>query len=90
MTEFNTTDNKITDAEGAFFNVRMIGENRYGNGDRSFGAHNPFLSEALLTASADAVEATYGLAVSAQVQAVMEQVKARNPRARPKFTISQR
>jgi len=90
VTEFNATDNKITDAEGVLFNVRLIGENRYGNGDRSFGAHNPFLSQSLLTASIDAMKATYGLAVTPQVQGLMDQVKARIPRARAQFTISRR
>ena len=90
VTEFNATDNKITDAEGVLFNVRLVGENRYANGDRSFGAHNPFLSQSLLTASIDAMKATYGLAVTPQVQRLMDQVKARIPRARAQFTISRR
>ena len=90
VTEFNATDNKITDAEGVLFNVRLIAENRYGNADRSFGAHNPFLSQSLLTASIDALKATYGLAVTPQVQRLMDQIKARNPRARAQFTISRR
>ena len=62
VTEFNPKDNLITDAEGVYFNVQLIGENRYGNGDRSFGAHNPFLAQSLLTASIDALKARYGLA----------------------------
>ena len=41
VTEFNTADNAITDAEGVYFNVQLVGENRYANGDRSLGAHNP-------------------------------------------------
>jgi predicted CXXCH cytochrome family protein len=90
ITEFNTTDNRITDAEGALFNVRMIAEKRYGNADRSFGAHNPFLSRDLLTASIDALQATYGLSVSVKVKALMERIKAQDSRARSRFTLSGR
>jgi hypothetical protein len=90
VTEFSTTDNKITDAEGALFNVRMIGENRYANADRSFGVHNPLLSVSLLSASIQALQATYGLAVSPQVQALLERIEAQNPRARAMYKISQR
>jgi len=68
----------------------MIGENRYGNGDRSFGAHNPFLAQSLLTASIDALKARYGLALTPQVQALLDRVKAQNPRARATYKISQR
>lgn len=77
-TEYNTTDNVITVAEGALFNVRLIGEDRYANGDRSRGVHNPFLGPALLTASIDALKATYGLpAPPAGVQAIMNDVNQR-------------
>jgi predicted CXXCH cytochrome family protein len=82
VTEFNYKDKVITDAEGVLFNVRLVGENRYGNGDRSFGVHNPLLTKALLTASIEALRARYGLAVSPRVQAIMSQVEARYPQAR--------
>ncbi|HEU5050380.1 MAG TPA: cytochrome c3 family protein [Gemmatimonadales bacterium] len=55
-------DTIITAAEGAFFNVKMIGEERYANGDRSLGVHNPFLSESLLRANIQELVAVYGLA----------------------------
>jgi predicted CXXCH cytochrome family protein len=90
ITEFNSTDNVITDAEGVYFNVQLIGERRYANGDRSFGAHNPFLAQSLLTASIDAMQAKYGLAVSSPVRAVMDRIKTRNPHARPRLTLSGR
>ena len=90
ITEFNSKDNIITDAEGAYFNVQLIGENRYSNGDRSFGAHNPFLTRALLAASIDALKARYGLLVSPDVQALLNRIKAQNPRARPRLTLSAR
>jgi len=60
-TEFSTTDAKLTVAEGALFNVRMVGEGRYDNGDKSIAVHNPFLSQAILSASIEALQATYGL-----------------------------
>ncbi len=59
-TEFDTEDNTITVAEGANFNA--------GLGDiESSAVHNPFLTEALLTASIDALIAEYGLTPSAGV-----------------------
>ncbi len=52
-------DSIITAAEGAEFNVRMVGEGRYANGDKSFGVHNPFLAEALLRANIQELQVTY-------------------------------
>jgi predicted CXXCH cytochrome family protein len=54
-TEFNTTDNKITVAEGAKFNGGLLA------GDGSRGVHNPFLIEALLLASISALKTTYSI-----------------------------
>ena len=71
-TEFSPTDNIITPAEGARFNVRML---RIVNGaDGSSGVHNPFLAEALLRANIDELKARYpGLpAVRAAVQEIMK------------------
>jgi predicted CXXCH cytochrome family protein len=90
ITEFNSKDNVITDAEGAYFNVQLVGENRYSNADRSFGVHNPFLSAALLDASIKAVEARYGVQASSAVHILMNQVAAKIPRARPQPTLSAR
>lgn len=53
-TEFSTTDGRISVAEGANFNAGL-GE------IESSAIHNPFLTEALLTSSIDAVRAEYGL-----------------------------
>ena len=53
-TEFDSSDGVLTIAEGANFNA--------GLGDiESSAVHNPFLTEALLTASIDAVMTEYGL-----------------------------
>jgi hypothetical protein len=61
-TEYVTNDSKITPAEGARFNVRMLRENDP-HADGSFGVHNPFLAEALLRANIEELKATYpGLA----------------------------
>jgi hypothetical protein len=46
--QYRTNDNRITAAEGARFNVRML---REGGADGSNGVHNPFLAEALLRAN---------------------------------------
>jgi predicted CXXCH cytochrome family protein len=72
-TEFNS-DSVISPAEGALFNVRMVGEGRDGNADKSFGVHNPFLAEALLRSNVTELENTYSAflpAPSAAVQAIL-------------------
>ncbi len=66
--EWNSTDNTITAAEGAEFNVRMCGEYGAPNSDNSKGVHNPFLCEALLVSSINYVKSFYALSgVSTQV-----------------------
>jgi predicted CXXCH cytochrome family protein len=54
-------DATISPAEGAEFNAKLCGPGLYANGDRSKGAHNIFLCEALLRASIDQLQTTYGL-----------------------------
>lgn len=70
-TNYKTNDLKITPAEGAVFNVRML---REGGADGSHGVHNPFLARALLGADIDELQAAYpGLPpASAPVQAIMD------------------
>jgi hypothetical protein len=61
-TEYETNDGKITPAEGAVFNVRMLrpGLRELGGGvDGSSGVHNPFLAEALLRAGIEELQAAY-------------------------------
>jgi hypothetical protein len=68
-----TSDNLITAAEGAEFNVKMVGEGIYANGDRSLGVHNPFLAEALLRANVQELQSVYGLtAPAAPVQRILD------------------
>ncbi|HJP57186.1 MAG TPA: cytochrome c3 family protein [Gemmatimonadales bacterium] len=68
-----TADNTITAAEGAEFNVKMVGEGVYGNGDRSLGVHNPFLAEALMRANILELQSVYGLAApAAPVERILE------------------
>jgi hypothetical protein len=68
-----TADNTITAAEGAEFNVKMVGEGIYGNGDRSLGVHNPFLAVALLRANIQELQSVYGLtAPAAPVQQILQ------------------
>jgi hypothetical protein len=55
-TEYAPTDGRISPAEGARFNVRML---REGGADGSHGVHNPFLAEALLRANIDELRAAY-------------------------------
>jgi hypothetical protein len=64
-TNYVVTDSKITPAEGARFNVRML---REGGADGSHGVHNPFLARALLGANIDELQAAYpGLPQAASV-----------------------
>jgi len=76
-TEFSTTDGRISPAEGATFNVRMLrpGPRELGGGvDGSSGVHNPFLAEALLRADIEELQTTYpGLSPAAPaVQDIMK------------------
>jgi hypothetical protein len=90
---FTTEDLQISVAEGALFNVRLVGEARYANGDRSRGVHNPFLSTALLAASINAVQGEYfGAAVrlSPEAQALLDRVNAKVLRGRAPSPISSR
>ena len=59
--EWSTTDNTLTPAEGAEFNARLCGEYGQSNSDNSKGVHNPFLCEALLTATITYIRTYYGL-----------------------------
>jgi hypothetical protein len=56
--ETSTTDNRISTAEGAKFNMELV--------TKSAGtvAHNPFLAEALLLASIRQIELDYGVSAS--------------------------
>jgi predicted CXXCH cytochrome family protein len=83
VTEYNTTDNIITVAEGVLFNMRLVAEGRYANGDRSKGVHNPFLAKALLAASINALNDTYGpFPTPPKVRALMDDINSRVLRAR--------
>ncbi len=66
-------DSRISPSEGAEFNARLCGEYGQENTDNSKGIHNPFLCEALLTASINEVRAFYSLpAPPAGLQAVLD------------------
>jgi predicted CXXCH cytochrome family protein len=67
---FTYTDNTITAAEGAEFNARTVGEGLYGNGDKSLGVHNAFLSRALLQANIQELLAVYSAFLPAPPAAV--------------------
>lgn len=60
--EFNDSDRRYTPAEGAEFNRKLA---RGGA-----AVHNPFLVEALLTASIEAIQQVYGVSLSADVSLV--------------------
>jgi predicted CXXCH cytochrome family protein len=77
---FLGTDAHVSPAEGALFNIMMMGDSLYGHNDGSYGAHNPFYYEALLSASINAVVAaypTYLPAPPANVQAIMDKALSR-------------
>ena len=76
--QWSTTDNTITPAEGAEFNARLCGEYGQSNADNSKGVHNPFLCRALLTATINYVRSYYGLpAPSAATRAWMDKVDSK-------------
>jgi predicted CXXCH cytochrome family protein len=80
LTAINHKDQQTSVAEGVLFNVRLVGENRYANGDRSRGAHNPFLSVDLMAASIQVMQDTYfpaGAQLSAEAQAILDRVNSR-------------
>ncbi|HEX6105144.1 MAG TPA: hypothetical protein VFZ26_06130, partial [Gemmatimonadales bacterium] len=90
---FTTADLQISVAEGALFNLRLVAEARYANGDRSKGVHNPFLSTALLAASINAVQTTYFAApirLSPEGQAIVDRVNAKVLAGRAPSPISSR
>ena len=71
-TEWSTTDNVITPAEGAEFNARLCGEYGQSTADNSKGVHNPFLCRALLIATINYVRSYYGLPGASPASALME------------------
>ena len=86
-TEFPATNaqaTKITPAMGAFFNMATFAE-RYSNGDRSKGVHNPFLGSALLAGDINELRAAYSFlpappaAVQAAVETTLRETKLRQP-----------
>lgn len=72
-TAFNYKDNVVSVAEGVLFNVRLLGEDRYANGDRSLGAHNPLLYQQLLATSIDQLQTRYGLPVPPAIRTLVDQ-----------------
>lgn len=92
VTAINHKDQQVSVAEGALFNVRLVGEERYANGDRSKGVHNPFLSTALLAASIEALQATYGVSVrlSPEAQAILQRMSPQLQQRRTPGPISSR
>jgi predicted CXXCH cytochrome family protein len=81
-TAFNYKDNVVSVAEGVLFNVRLLGENRYANGDGSLGVHNPLLYQQLLATSINQLKSRYGLPVPPAVQALVDQTLLRVAAAR--------
>jgi hypothetical protein len=63
-TEISTTDNKITTAEGAYFNSQSVYNTTTGQATAAV-IHNPYLVEALLTSSIAQLKKDYGVSVVA-------------------------
>ena len=59
--EFNLTDGVFTVADGAWFNAELADH-------KGSPTHNPFLTEQLLVASIEALEAEYGVSASPSIQ----------------------
>ena len=66
--EWKSGDGVLSPAEGAEYNARLCGEIGQDNSDNSKGIHNPFLCEALLTATISYLKSYYGLPASVQGQ----------------------
>lgn len=80
-----TSTTVITPARGAEFNVKTFGE-RYSNGDKSLGVHNPFLARALLAANIAELRTAYGLpAPPAMIQALVDKSLEDARRRQPNF-----
>ncbi|MFZ5624727.1 MAG: cytochrome c3 family protein [Gemmatimonadota bacterium] len=78
---FNPKDG-VSPAEGAYFNAMLFADPALGlsgQPDGSFGVHNPFYTEALLSATIASLKATYPFlpAPPAKVQAIMDQALSR-------------
>ena len=80
-TDLNPSAQPISAADGAEFNVRLVGEDAagflYANGDKSHGVHNPFIAEALLRANVEELTDLYGsqpwwVAPSPDVQRILD------------------
>lgn len=80
-TDLNPSDAFISAADGAEFNLRLVGEDAagflYDNGDKSHTAHNPFIAEALLRANIQELQDLYGgqpwfPALSAEIQRILD------------------
>ncbi len=56
-----TSDNKLSAAEGAYFNALMLGKDLYDHNDGSHGVHNAAFYKALLAATIQSLQSTYGL-----------------------------
>jgi hypothetical protein len=75
---------RITPAMGAFFNMATFAE-RYANGDKSKGVHNPFLGTALLAGNINELRAAYAflpappMAVQAAVDNSITELRRRQP-----------
>jgi predicted CXXCH cytochrome family protein len=94
-TDLNAAAAPVSAADGAEFNLRLVGEDAagflYDNGDKSHGVHNPFIAEALLRANIEELTDLYGgqpwwVAPSPEVRRIMSGplgVSGRVPFPRP-------
>jgi len=64
--EWKSGDGILSPAEGAEYNARLCGEIGQDNSDNSKGIHNPFLCEALLTATISYIKTYYGFPAASQ------------------------
>jgi len=78
---FDGSDNCLSPAEGALWNAMLLSKDLYAQNDGSYGTHNPFFYEALLSATIQSLRTTYTSpalpALRADVQQMMERALAR-------------
>ncbi len=94
---FNASDNIVSPAEGALFNIMMFAEDLYDHNDGSYGVHNPFYYQSLLAASIAEVNDVYDAFLpsppSPAIKALMDKALSRpgvtyNPPSRTKLSAA--
>jgi len=76
---FDGSDNCLSPAEGALWNAMLLSKDLYAQNDGSYGTHNPFFYEALLSSTISALRVSYPQlpAISTNVEQIMAKALSR-------------